>query len=698
MKTSMIAIAVALASTSPAFAQSDTKEENGGWTPEIIVTGTRDTVYQASEAATLRTPVSIQETPQSVQVLTRTLIDEQDVTTLAEALRNVSGVVPAQPSEAVLMKPIVRGFRSEIYVDGFAQYGDASTYDPSSLIGVERIEVAKGPTSQLFGGATGAPVGGLINVISASPQQRASYSAAFRTGSFSTIQPSVDINQPLGKNVAARISAEYVDAKDPIDAVTNSRLTLASALKIGFDDTSLLVRASYNRIEMLEYAGLPYAMIGYPGVDPFRYTGAKNGPHTKVENYALSGEFTHRLSDNLTAQVRVRAYNNTTTEHGSFPFFAFYPPTGSVYPIITAYMPGVTIDEMTFDASLTGTFTTGGIEHVVIAGAQHDQVDYHGTMGFNFFPVGFLDHADPDSDVPFGPETYPVDVFENTYRTYGLYVQDQMTIADRFHVLAGLRYSKMASTEGFNGLFSPKHSFGHVDPRIGVTYDVADGLSLFAGYATGSRAAIFFNPLVTPTTPETSKSWEGGAKFALQSIGLSGTLAAFRQTRNNVPLSDPFGATRQIGQQRSKGVEADMIWEPGKSFSLLASYAYTKAEVSKDAFDPTNIGNRLTRVPTHSGRLAARYRFADGALRGLGLGLGMTAASGAHTTLPNSDKTKGYAVFDAQASYETGPFRISASVTNLTDKLYFTPYLYLNQSVVRPGTPRSAHVTFGVKF
>lgn len=698
MRTSLIALGAALAVAAPAHAE--TTDQTTGWTPtEIVVTARKDDGYKVTDAASLRTPVPILETPQSVQVLTRTLIDEQNLTTLSEALRNISGIVPAQPSEAVLIKPIVRGFSSEIYVDGLPQYGDASTYDPSSLVGVERIEVAKGPTSQLFGGGTGAPVGGLINVISASPEQKASYSAAFRTGSFSTVQPSVDINQPLGSNVAARVSAEYVHADDAIDAVTNRRITVIPALRIGFDDTSLVLRVNYNRIEQLEYAGLPFAMIGYPGVNPFRFSGAKDAPKTTIENVVLTGVFTHRLSDSLTAQLRVRSYNNTVNENGSFPFFAFYPPTGSAYPIITARMPGTKIREMTFDGSLTGTFSTGSIDHVLIAGAQYDHVDYHGTMGFNLLPTGLLDYADPASNVPFGPTDFPYDTYVNTYRTIGLYLQDQITIADRIHVLAGLRYTRLESTEGFNNVFSPKHSFNRVDPRVGITLDVTDGVSLFGGYATGSRQSIFFNPGVTPTTPETSESWEAGLKFALRKAGLSGTIAAFRQTRNNVPLTDPFGVlgTRQIGQQRSKGIEADVIWEPAKSFSLLASYAYTRAQVTKDDLTG-NAGQFLSRVPEHSGRIAARYRFLDGALKGFGLGAGMTAASGAYTTLPNTDKTGSYAVFDAQASYETGPFKVSATVTNLTNKLYFQPYLYLNQSVVRPGTPRSAFVTLSVSY
>ncbi len=696
MKTSIFALGAAMAAAAPA--QAETTDQATGWTPtEIVVTARKDDGYKVTDAATLRTPVSIQQTPQSVQVLTRTLIDEQDLTTLADALRNISGVVPAQPSEAVLVNPIVRGFESEVYLDGLALYGDTAASDPSSLVGVERIEVAKGPTSQLFGGGNGAPVGGLINVVSADPKPGASYRASFHAGSYGTVQPAVDLNIPIGGNAALRLAGEYLDAKDAIDAVSNKRLTLIPSMRIGFGDTSLIIRANYNRIKQLEYSGLPFAMAGASGVDPFHFSGAQDAPKTEIENISLTGVFAHRISDNVTAKVQVRNYQSRFDEFGSFPYLAFYPPTGTVYPIITGYLP-VKVDEWSFDGSLTATFDTGSIEHVVIAGAQYDMVDYDGAMGFNFFPAGFLDYADPASDVAFGPTTFATDKFVNAYRTLGFYAQDQMTIGARIHVLAGLRYSRMEITESLNGFYSPKHSFNRVDPRLGVTVDLVDGVSLFAGYATGSRLSVFFNPLAVPTSPETSESWEGGFKFGLKGLGLSGTIAAFRQTRNNVPLTDPFFVTRQVGQQRAQGVEADIIWEPSKNFSLLASYAYTDAKVTKDQFTLANIGERLARVPEHSGRIAVRYRFTEGTLNGFGLGLGMTAASGAHVTLPNSVKTGGYAVFDAQASYETGPFRIGVSLTNLFDRTYFAPYQYLGQPVVRPGAPRSAFVTLGVAF
>jgi iron complex outermembrane receptor protein len=153
----------------------------------------------------------------------------------------------------------------------------------------------------------------------------------------------------------------------------------------------------------------------------------------------------------------------------------------------------------------------------------------------------------------------------------------------------------------------------------------------------------------------------------------------------------------QTGQQRSRGAEADLIWEPSPAVSVLASYAWTDATVREDS-NTSLIGDRLPRVPEHSGRVAIRYRVLSGALKGLGLGVGVTAASAAEITLPNSDRGDSFGVFDAQASYDFGRFRVGVTAANLFDHRYFLPYQYLGQAVLRPGQPRSAFVTLGAHF
>jgi len=203
-------------------------------------------------------------------------------------------------------------------------------------------------------------------------------------------------------------------------------------------------------------------------------------------------------------------------------------------------------------------------------------------------------------------------------------------------------------------------------PRVGATFDVAPGVALYAGYATAFRGAFAFVGLVPPK-PETSTNIEGGLKLALPAAGLSGTIAAFDQTHNNVATADPAnpGFSIQTGQQEAKGAEADVTWEPTPAFSLIANYAYTDAKVTEDSNTPSEAGDTLPRVPKSSGRLAARYRFLDGTAKGLSFGAGITAFSSRQLTLPNSGTVPGYATVDAQASYDIGRYTVGVSIVIL---------------------------------
>lgn len=696
MKSSMTALAFALLATGPAFAQEAPEKEEGRWTPgEIIVTGQRAEGYSENEAATLRTAVPIIETPQSIQVLTRDLLDDQEINTLDEALGNVSGVIPSLASEAVLVNPVIRGFEAEIFVDGLLGYGDTAVTDPGSLWNVEQVEVAKGPTSTLYGGGIGAPVGGLINLVSKAPNDKQAFDVRLRAGSYDTYAGAVDANLPLLDAIGVRLVGEYQSAGDNIDRVDIDRVLLAPSIRLRpADGTDILARLTYSKVKQLEYAGLPAFLKDNPNVKRDRFTGSTNAPRTTIENLNIDIGVAQRLGDSVTANLRVKRFENDFEEYASSPFLAFFPCTGTICPQISGQLP-VTLGEWTVDGSVNAVFSTGSIEHNLLAGVQWDRTNYNGATGFDFFNIVPFDYADPAADFSF--TTPPLTQFlQNRYQTLAFYLQDQLTIADRVHVMASARYSRLKIRELLGGAGNDE-TYHEFDPRIGASIDLTEGVSLFAGYATGSRLSVFFNGTNSPL-PEGSESVEGGLKFALKDSGLSGTIAAYRITRTNVPTPDPttFFTSIQTGKQRSKGVELDLIYEPNKAFSLLASYAYTDAKVVEDTVIPA--GTRLARVPKHRGRIAARYRFLDGALEGFELGAGMTASGKAFMTLPNGLTSDSYAVFDAQASYDIGPARIGLRVDNLFDKRYFLPYQYFAQDVVRPGNGRSAYLTVNFGF
>lgn len=82
----------------------------------------------------------------------------------------------------------------------------------------------------------------------------------------------------------------------------------------------------------------------------------------------------------------------------------------------------------------------------------------------------------------------------------------------------------------------------------------------------------------------------------------------------------------------------------------------------------------------------------------LGFGAGITALSARELTLPNTVSVPGYALFDAQASYDFDRYTLSVSAVNLTGRKVFETYQYLGSPVVLPTQPRSAYLTLTASF
>lgn len=686
-----------------AFAQTGADSASWKIREEIIVVGTRDRGYRASEAEVIKGGVPLIEWPQSVQVLNRTLLEEQNLQSLTAALRNISGVVPSHEQESILVNPYVRGQEAEVLLDGLVSYGDTAVIDPASLIAFERIEVAKGPTSTQFGGGVGAPTGGLINLVTKTPKADPGYYFGLRGGSFDTRAVEMDVNQPLSDNVAVRLAGEWFASNDMVDKVDIERVTLNPSLfAVLGERTDLTFRGFYSNVEQLEYTGIPAEVVGLPGVDVTQFSGAANAPDTEIENLSLHVTLQHAFSDRLAGKIQARYFENSFDEFSSFPFLSVFPLQGTEVPIIRGQLP-VDTEEYTIDAQLEYELVSaGGIEHKLLAGFTWDATDYAAESGFDFNPIGILDYAAGGNDLDFGAIPPINAVTENEYRTLAIYLQDYISIGEHWRILLSGRVAEFGLDE-IEGGTGVDETYTEFDPRLGVTYRVNASLALFAGYATGSRMVPFFTGVDSRAPePEESESWEAGVKFA--TTRWSGTVAAFRLDRDNIPqtdLTDPNFGSVQNGEQRSEGVEFDLVWEPNDNLSLLANAAYIESENRSDIVSFGTVfaeGNQLARIPETSGRLAARYRFLGGALDGLALGLGMTYSDEAPLTDANLFYSDDYVVFDIQADYTVGPWVFRLNVVNLFDEDYVMPYQYLLQEVVRPGQERSAFFTVGVNL
>ncbi|MEH2083922.1 MAG: TonB-dependent receptor [Nostoc sp.] len=210
-------------------------------------------------------------------------------------------------------------------------------------------------------------------------------------------------------------------------------------------------------------------------------------------------------------------------------------------------------------------------------------------------------------------------------------------------------------------------------PRAGIVYQPIKPISLYFSYATSFNSATGFSASGETFKPERSEQFEVGIKADL-SQRLSATLAAYQIRKENVLVIDPnnLDFSIQTGEQKSRGMEFNLVGRPVNGWNIIASYAYTDAFVSKD----TNlelVNDRLTAIPRHQFGLLNTYEIQQGSLKGLGFNLGFYYVSGdRETTLPNADvQLPSYFHVDTGVFYKRDNWKVQLNVNNLTNINYY---------------------------
>jgi len=215
------------------------------------------------------------------------------------------------------------------------------------------------------------------------------------------------------------------------------------------------------------------------------------------------------------------------------------------------------------------------------------------------------------------PPLSPLTDSEESQDAYGLYVQDQMDLSERWKLLLGFRFDDF-NQEIDNNLTGGQTEFSETatNPRYGIVFQVTDAVSVYASYSEGFRpnSGSNFNSEAFP--PEESESYEAGAKFQSEDGGFEGTIAVFQAEKTNVLTSDPVNAgfSIAVGEAESKGVEFDFSAQLTETLRLWVAYAYVDAETTKDVLDfnfgvPLPAGTPLVNIPEHSGTVTLIQNF-----------------------------------------------------------------------------------------
>ena len=648
----------------------------------------------ADGATGTRTP--LEQIPQSIVVIPRSVIEDQASPNVGAALRNVAGVQTNNPaSTPAFDSTLLRGFQAEFLDDGFTLY-QYNPGDRESLVNIERIEVLKGPTALLYSGGSGSPVGGVINLVPKKPESEAFGQIEFRTGGHALYQPSFDLNQPFSDNVRVRVTGEYTSSESHIDVLETDRFNLnPSILLTDNDGVELLVQGRHSSWRQQEYQGLPAtgAVAGDRFIRDDLFIGPKDVPRSYSETSSVTGALTHQVDEALEFKLRLR-YSTTEFEENVQTIVGadfFTADTPAVAPSTWWLSNGELYqeqEELSGSATATLSLDLLGAETTLLLGADASKLDDAGFIDVGPF-FGTVDLADPSFPTAYGDPGAGVANSFVENRTAGLFAQAQATVADRVHLLGGLRLGHVSVET--NGQTAERT---RLLPRLGAVVDLTEGLGLFASYSQGLRGQPFAS-FVDKAEPVEIASLEGGLKLNLAG-GLSGAATIYQIERSNVAVTDALFNTRAEGEELSRGVELDLLWTPTPAFSLIGAYAYTDAEYSKTTGSTVD-GHRLPGVPLHSGRLWASYRFQDPTLDGLRLGAGVYAQSAEKLSANNVYEADAFYTVDASLNYDFDAFGVTLGARNLTDQEYFERYSYFGGRVA-PADGVNGFVSFRARY
>ncbi|MGC1302550.1 MAG: TonB-dependent siderophore receptor [Caulobacteraceae bacterium] len=672
---------------------------------EVVVTGVRPLQGE-------KLPDTLQDTPQSVNVISQKLIQEQGVTRLEDALKNVPGITLNAGEGAARGDTVnIRGFSAfnDFFLDGIR---DAAVYNRDSF-NLESIEVVKGPSAVLFGrGSTG----GAINQVSKSPTLAPIDTVTADIGTNEEYRGAFDIDTPIGPGAAFRLngmgeSSEVADR----DGVKNRRWGVAPSLAFGLGGPLTLTLAYLHQEENdTPDVGIPF-VNGRPASVPrnadFGLTSDRNKDQVDIGTARLQYE----VNPHLTISDTFRYANYW------FDFESDAPNFGTTVPTATTPLSSILVGRdrpasqgtqtnLTNQLDLTARFDTGFITHRVVAEVELSRQTsdlgrfnnpFDSTNGW--VPETPLLSPDPNEAHPNEPVTSQQDT--TTY-SQSVSLTDTIGVTRFLDIIAGVRYDRFAAS--YNQLTLTSGALLHLDhtdklgsPRVAVVFKPLPTQSFYFQYGTSFDPSAEALTLTTKTAdlgPVKSTNYEVGSKTTLLNGGLLLTGALFQTQVDNAQTNDPENPTVTVlnGNERVRGLELDATGHVTSKLEVTAGYTYLDGKTIESG-TAAYVGKFIPNAARNAVNLWAEYRLTDAwEIGGGGNYLGRRFADSGNTASVPS-----YVVWNAMTSYRINN-RLTMQVNgyNLFNKYYLDNIYYTSTSEnhVIPGAGRTVKFTVRAAF
>lgn len=685
-KEILLASAAAVLLPGLAWAQQGAVTDGTIQLPTVSVEATAQTAtgpvqgFVAERAASAtKTDTPLLETPQSISVITRDRIDAQAVRSVTEALRYTPGVL----AETAGFDPrfdtaFIRGFnaRPSQYLDGMRLL---RTFGPTSIeqYGLERIEVVRGPSSVLYGQTV---PGGLINLVSKRPTETPFGEVNLSAGSHNRFQGAFDLGGPVTDDgtFLYRMTGLVRNSETGVDYVDDDRYFIAPALTwrpTGDTTFTLLGRFQYDQgsspIGLPAEGTLLYNPNGRIPRD--RFAGEPGYNRSDVTQTSIGWNFEHRFDDVWTVRQNTR-YMHNTVKYNNLYVSGFEPDLMTIRR--GSLVQRETSDTLNMDNQVQARFTTGPVEHTVLAGLEYRQFWGNTQSYFGSAPTLNIFNPNYGAYVP-DSRTTAVEALRTNNNQHlaqtGIYIQDQIRLGNWLLTLGGRQDWTETRTVGRITRARSSQEDDAFTGRVALMYVSDIGLAPYVSYSTS------FDPVVGTYNaargggafqPTEGEQYEAGIKFQPPGMNSFFTASVFHLTQTNVSTRDPLypSSSVQTGEVRVRGVELEAVASLADGLNVMGAYTYLDGEITKDT---ANRGNRPALVPEHMASLWADYRMGEGSLvPGLGFGAGVRYRSSLYGDNTNVYRSPSVTLVDASISYEIGNYRFSVNASNLFDKRY----------------------------
>ncbi|MBX3635790.1 MAG: TonB-dependent receptor [Rubrivivax sp.] len=687
----------------------------------------KDTL-QATETRIGKTKQELRDLPQSVTVVTERLIDDRNLDTLKDTLKNTAGIsfLAAEGGEEDIR---LRGFSlqatGDLFVDGLR---DPAFYERDSF-NWERLEVLRGSASMLFGrGSTG----GAVNQVSKLPRLFQPSEAAVTLGSGGYLRGTLDLNAKTGENAALRVNA--MANLGNRHGVKTDKTGIAPSIRwgIGTGNEFLVGLYRLDNDNGIHY-GLPWLNGRMLPVDTRSYYGALSDVSAGTATTATFGHV-HRFADRSEWRTTVRLGRYERDQRASAVRFApAAVQPGGVAVTADNFGPATVLrrsggngtqakiqdlDALTLQSDVDTRFQAWGLRHSLQAGVDITKDRFNGYAVANPASGALIK---PDITVADNRGGGWVDealrlVHKNRdfdADALGVYVQDLVQVAPDWKVLLGTRWDRFQGryrtfgTAAANlGELTAERSRTDAlwSQRAGVLWQPTPLSSFHFSFGSSfntSGDAYQYDALGSNTPPEKSRNLELGAKLDSASGNATLRLALFHATKLNERNRDEesVSPTSYVlsGQRHAAGLEIDVAGRITPRWEVYISYAWipdAKVDKASSVLGTTltgeTVGQRPGLTPRHSGTVWTTYQVTSR----LRVGGGLNVRS-SDSPQQSSIVAPGYVTGDLMAEYDAGPVLFKLNVTNVGDKLY-ADMLYRGHYI--QGKPRTVQFTTAAKF